>query len=317
MNSYYNQVIDYSCINDYEGVEPQISRSSNLQPGNTDINNNNNNDFFLFNHNGKEVELKNECQPGPAARPVYKPTNYNEYMHKDNPLLYKQRSVESFQNENASLLNTIPVMNSRIQEANRNMKVLLNTDSSLEEFEKNEFIKEKAMNDKKYIAKQENQNEKMQKINKLMTEVEVLRLKTMKELGKLRAVQSKISGKQLAVEEAKGGNFLIKANTRCFQYEGDNNYRLAQCNKEADNQMFKVKPVANATDYQNIIGDSIDRTKLDSVMYPFYVVQPANAPNQCLNAGDKDKASMISIEPCQISDNQMWGKANGKISCQK
>jgi hypothetical protein len=328
MNSYYNQIIDYSCINDYEGVTPQLSKSTGLLPGKSlsteqhnflferqqpPNNNNNNNDNNNNNNN-------NDCQSSPIQHNLNQVGNYNKYKHQNHPSRcdHNWKIVEQFQNNSHGLLNTVPVMNSRIGEANRNLRVILATDSSLDDYQQMENQREKAYIDKKYIKKQENQNNKMEKINKLITDVEILRLESMKELKNLQTIQSKVSGKKLAVKMVGNNNeFLIKANNQCLSYTNDNKYKLQNCNQNNKKQMFGLKPISTSNDYRHVLNEPINEAQLKNVKYPFYVVQPSNNSKQCLYAGDQNNSAMISIEPCKINDNQQWSKSTNKSTCQQ
>jgi len=281
--------INYDCSNDYSKFVENVASIDGYQPANIRKTDNE----FIFNKNSKRINN------------TYESPSQNFYQNNDHNV------VEGFNN---GLMNSIPTMSNRINEANRNMNLILESDSSLEDYRQADTIKEKQMDDKKYVAKQKIQNEKMDAINKKMTDIELLRLKVMSEYEKLKGIQSQVSGKKLAINKLDdNGHFLIKANNKCLSYIDDNNYVLEDCNTSNDKQKFKIDPINNPLGYKYILNNA--NVDISKTTYPFYVVHPANRRTQCLHAGDGEDAIFVSIKPCGVTNNQKWDRVTDKINC--
>ncbi len=207
-------------------------------------------------------------------------------------------------------------MSDKVNEANQNMKIILATNSSLDDFEKEQNIKKKELSDKKYIAKQHQQDEKMESINKQMLDIEVLREQVMTEFDKLKGIQSQISGKKLSVNMLdENGTFQIKGNNKCLLYKKEGDYKFNDCYTPDTKQHFKMNLINNSNNYKYILNESNTNIESSKAKYPFYVVQPVNDNKQCLQAGEGTDAVNISVQPCQINNNQKWNKVNTSMDC--
>jgi hypothetical protein len=297
---------EYNCANDYSKFVENVYNINGYQPANVNTANNG----FIFN---KHTEQVNDIYESPSQS-FYKnnTTNLNVHDNSCNNCQYNNyKMIEEFEGE---LMESIPIMSNRIQEANKNMNLILETDSALADFKKEEMIKEKQMEDKKYVIKQKVQNEKMESINKKLSDIELLRLRVMTEYEKLKGIQSQVSGKKLAIGKLdNNGHFLIRANNKCLSYNADNNYALEECNVNNDKQKFKMNPINNPLGYKYILNDA--NVDISNTTYPFYVVHPAEHNTQCLHAGDGEDAIYISVKPCQVTNNQKWDKVIDKINC--
>lgn len=299
---------NYNCINDYSNFVPNLSTINGINPSNSIGTNQND---FLFFRNTRFAHIDNNIEN--EQKLIDKLRNpFNTTNHKNNQ--NNQHLVEGFE---APLIDTVSSMKKQITEANQNMNFMLQTDSSLKNFEHEQSIKQKELEDKKYIEKQKQQDAKMESINKKMSEIEVLRNKVMTEFDKLKGIQSQISGKKLSVNMLdNNGTFQIKGNNKCLLYKNDNNYNFGQCYAPDDKQHFKMNLINNSNAYRYVLKDSISNTSLsDLTGYPFYVVQPVNDNKQCLQAGAGDDAVNISVQPCDISDAQKWNKVDKNVGC--
>jgi hypothetical protein len=323
MNS-LNNIIDYTCVNDYSNFVPNLS-TTNMRPAESYLLRDN---YFLFDRPKIEkhrVGNDNDTQDidnGPASnyfkQRLSNPQNYNnDYLHKNHvSRCNSSKMFEGFENTNTNqdLINIIPTINRRLDESNRNMKMILETDSSLEDLRLKELQKAKLEDDKKYIAIQEQQNKKLQKINKLLTDIEVLRVQALQEYGSLRSIQSTTTGKKLSVDTVdQNGTILIRGNNQCISFNGDNQYDLTECNPKSKQQHFTMTPISNDIDFHRVLENPNQNT--GDIKYPFYVVQPKGHNTTCLQAGVEDDSTMLSIEPCSKSEQQKWRTLHTKLNC--
>lgn len=301
----------YDCINDYSGFMPNLSTIGGLNPG--DPIEHKQNDFLFFNKtqsahinnddNKRLNRLRNQFDKQSHSM---QSTNckYN-HINTDGDIL------EGFE---SGLIDTVSLMGDKINEANRNMRIILESNSSLVDFENEQNIKQKELDDKKYIAKQRQQDEKMESINKHMSEIEVLRGQVMTEFDKLKGIQAQVSGKKLSVNVLdENGTFQIKGNNKCLSYKDEGDYKFSNCYTPDTKQHFKMNYISNSNNYKYVL-DNNTNIKANQP-YPFYVVQPVNDHKQCLHAGEGDDAVNISVQPCAINDNQKWNKVDSSMGC--
>lgn len=304
--------IGYNCINDYTYFTPNTS-STSLNPSKSL---NQDNDFLFFRDN-KIVDINNCQNDDNMLYALKKKVEYPNYTHVVSASNCKQNHNhihEGFVSGEPGLIDTIPIMKDKMSEANKNMNLLLLTDSSLKDYELMNKIEKKESEDKKYIEKQKSQDKKFEEINKKMAEVEASRIKAMNEFGKLRGIQSQISGKKLSVDNVdEFGAFQIKGNGKCLSYRDDGNYKFTNCYGPDQKQKFRMTPVQDPLIYYNITNDK--NVNNNNVSYPFYVVQPIEDSKQCLHAGNGADSVNISIKPCEISDNQKWSKVQEHMNC--
>ena len=132
--------------------------------------------------------------------------------------------------------------------------------------------------------------------------------------AKLKGIQSKISGKKLAVDKLdSNGNFMIRANNKCLAFEKEDTYAIIDCNPLDTKQKFILNPVSNPLNYHYILADS--NSNISGTEYPFFVVHPADNHRQCLHAGSGADAVNVSIQPCQTVIEQKWEKVNETMKC--
>lgn len=295
---------EYNCANDYSKFVENVYNINGYQPANV----NNTNNGFIFNKHTKQV---NDIYKSPSQN-FYKNNKINLNVHNNScNNCHYNNVIEGFED---GLMDSIPKMSDRIQEANKNMNLILETDSALADFKKGEMIKNKQIEDKKYVAKQEIQNKKMESINKKLADIELLRFKVMTEYENLKGIQSHVSGKKLAIGKLdNNGHFLIKANNKCLSYNNDNDYALEECNINNNKQKFKINPINNPLSYKYILNDA--NVDISNVTYPFYTVNPIEGKKQCLHAGDGEDAVYVSVKPCEVTNNQKWDKVIDNINC--
>lgn len=308
---------DYDCINDYSNFNAHLSPTNGLRPGKPL--GDENNYLFKIPHRGISQDMNNcpsHGQYSTKLRQKYTHHNPHAMNCRQNPQNHVGNNspiIETF-DANYGLVDTVPLMEHKVDEANRNMQLLLETDSALQDYKMAEKIREKEREDKKYIERQRIQNERMERINKQMSEIELLRHTAMAEYQKLRGVQAQVSGKKLAVTNLnENGEFMIKANNKCLAFEKVNEYGLMDCNDMDAKQKFKLNPISNPLNYQYVLADS--NSNISSATYPFFVVQPTSNHKQCLHAGSGNDAVNISIQPCDVSDSQKWDKVNDSLDC--
>lgn len=307
---------DYDCINDYSNFNAHLSPTNGLRPA-PPIGDNNNNSYLFdvsFNNNSTQ-DLNNSPACGQFATKLREKPVEHRY-HNYNPIncKYTQNNVVEGFVADYGLIESVPIMGDRVSEANRNMQMILDTDSALADFKQMEKIRQKEIEDKKYIEKQRIQNEKMESINKKMSEIELLRHTVMAQHAKLKGIQSKISGKKLAIDKIDPeGKFMIKANNKCLAFEKDESYAIIDCDPLDPKQKFSLNPISNPLNYHYILADS--NSNISGAEYPFFVVQPSGNHKQCLHAGSGGDAVNISIQPCQTSDSQKWEKLNESMKC--
>jgi hypothetical protein len=314
-----NNNISYNCINEQSGYIPNLSSINGLKP--SDPLDTKQNDFLFFrgtrfsnmdnNEENSDRKMINRLR-NPFNTPVHSTGASN---CRNNPQNKSKQVIEGFE---APLLDNINLMGDQIKEANRNMRIILETDSAMADFEREQMIAKKELDDKKYIAKQQQQDEKMESINKKMLDIEVLREQVMTEFQKLKGIQSQVSGKKLMVNVLdKNGHFQIKGNNKCLLYRDDGNYKFGHCHAPDNKQHFKMNLINNSNNYRVILNDSEANADINEnkANYPFYVVQPINDNKQCLHAGSGDDAVNISIQPCQMNSSQKWNKVDTDMSC--
>lgn len=305
---------DYDCINDYSNFNPYLSPTNGLRPGKPLSNDDNY--LFEMSHRGISQDMNNcpsHGQYSTKLKQKYTQHNPNAINCHHNQNNVAGPVIETFSSNNG-LIDTVPLMEHKVNEANRNMQLILDTDSALQDYKFAEKIREKEREDKKYIERQRIQNERMERINKNMSDIELLRHTAMAEYQKLKGIQAQVSGKKLAITNLEdNGDFMIKANNKCLAFEKGNEYGLIDCNDIDTKQKFKLNPISNPLNYQYILANG--NSNISSATYPFFVVQPSSNHKQCLHAGSGNDAVNISIQPCDVTDNQKWDKVNESLNC--
>lgn len=250
-------------------------------------------------------------QPNNINNNSYDPINMSRLA--PNPVV---ETFEEASTNTGSLLQSLPHIKHNFNELEHNMDIVLDSDSSLGDY----IIKDKKAiqeeEQKRYQATQKIQENKLSSIDKKIMEIENLRLKTLREYNKLQAIQSKASGKKIAVEQvgnSDSSSVLLKANHKCFTYVDPDNYYLKKCDTSNRYQHFKMNPVYNDLSYNYLLTDKVN--KQSNVKYPFYTIHPSTDSNQCLRAGTQGETAMLSVEPCQNMEEQRWNKSTQKVGC--
>ena len=115
-------------------------------------------------------------------------------------------------------------------------------------------------------------------------------------------------------------NYLIYGNNGCLQYNqaspSSNNvpsalstpatYSFASCNASKPNQQFYAKQITNINEYNAPITDINNATykinNSNNALMGFYVVNPINARNQCLQINNDG----LSVMPCNMDASQRF-----------
>lgn len=200
--------------------------------------------------------------------------------------------TEHFENDN-NLWATINTLNSKINRANEQLKLVMDSDSSLDDFKRSDLIEQQIRDDKLYILKQREQNSKLENINKLMRDIEALKSKAVNSIAQIRKIKSLDNGVTLNVNMVDKKNMSISLNKGCLQYVSDNitnGYGVVECNPTDTTQMF------NAT-----------YNKSSNPSTHSYSITPASKYNRCLTANLDGSKVNISIEECNnTAGTQMW-----------
>lgn len=107
------------------------------------------------------------------------------------------------------------------------------------------------------------------------------------------------------VDNTKKSTFQIYTNgtgTQCLEVDNQNNYKLADCDEDEEQQRFNIDFAYDQQSYEEIVKNPRARypEKAELLNYPISLLRAKNG--NCVNLYD-DK---LSIEPCKYKSTQMF-----------
>jgi hypothetical protein len=222
-----------------------------------------------------------------------------------------QDAQKEYQNMLTSLENTIGKGNTT------------NVESHVEkESQVKQYLEDTESADNKlFQIKQHRQNNKM---NQLETNIEKYN-QTIKDLGvdddELRSMKSQSESVNLNIKRISdlgnnpdNGKYLIFINNQCMSYEnrGDvDTYSLAFCNKSNPKLHFKIKSIGDVEEYNKHVSN-VDKITSDyAIGFPFSIVKPDSVNDKCVSLDQEG----LSVQPCNLSDYQMWHTSSHNKAC--
>lgn len=197
---------------------------------------------------------------------------------------------EHFENDN-NLWTTINTLNSKINRANEQLKLVMESDSSLDDFKRSDLIEQQIRDDQLYLIKQRDQNAKLENVNKLIREIETLKTKAVNSIAQIKKIKSLNNGTTFNVNMLDKKNMAINMNNGCLQYVNDNisnGYGIAECNPKDNTQFFNAVYNKGSTPHS-------------------YSITPASKYNRCLSANLENSKVNIAIENCNDNNGaQKW-----------
>lgn len=102
-------------------------------------------------------------------------------------------------------------------------------------------------------------------------------------------------------------NYLIYGNNGCLNYNSsDATYNFQACNSNNPEQRFIMNQILNKDDYNGKITDPTNASykinNTDNTIMGFYVVNPENSTDKCINI-NKDG---LSVMPCNMQNSQRF-----------
>ncbi len=198
--------------------------------------------------------------------------------------------VERFENDN-NLWTTIDTLNSKINRANEQLKLVMDSDSSLDDFKRADLIEQQIRDDKLYVIKQRDQNAKLENINKLVRDIENLKSKAVNSIAQIKKIKSLDNGSTFNVNMHDKKNMSINLNKGCLQYVNDNivtGYGVVECNPTDNSQLFNAVYNKGSNPHS-------------------YNITPTSKYNRCLTANLSNSKVNITIEDCSDSNGaQKW-----------
>ena len=106
---------------------------------------------------------------------------------------------------------------------------------------------------------------------------------------------------------SKYPNYLIYGNNGCLSYDNSGNtYEFKPCNANDAKQRFNMERINTIEQYNAKITDPKNQYYLlnsaDSMIPGFYVVNPENIPDKCVNIGNDG----LSVMPCNMQNAQRF-----------
>ena len=102
-------------------------------------------------------------------------------------------------------------------------------------------------------------------------------------------------------------NYLIYSNNGCVEYNKTNKeWKINSCDSNNPNQQFTTTQINNINQYNSPITNSMNQNRLlndsSSTQFGFYVVNPNNINDQCLQLNNDG----LSIMPCTMDSSQRF-----------
>ena len=114
--------------------------------------------------------------------------------------------------------------------------------------------------------------------------------------------------------------YMVFGNGKCLSFKKTKNnedklvneYKFVDCNRQEQDQLFKIDKVHNKNQYNSKISNPIHKitsTKFDTM--GFYAVSPKNNLKECLTLNDDG----LTIQPCDLNSNQRYTVFNKIVPC--
>ena len=113
---------------------------------------------------------------------------------------------------------------------------------------------------------------------------------------------------------------MVFGNGKCLSFKKTKNnedklvneYKFVDCNRQEQEQLFKIDKVYNKNQYNNKINNPIHQitsTKFDTM--GFYAVSPKDDLKECLTLNNDG----LTIQPCDLNSNQRYTVFNKIVPC--
>ena len=230
-------------------------------------------------------------------------------------LSQEYHKLQNAKNEYQGMLNQIEntLSNAKLT----NMKNHLDKDTQIKQhIEDTEYV-----DDKLFQIKQHRQNNKLNNLEQKIEEYnEKLAEIGVDDIG-IKSAKSQAEPVNLNMQRISEGEtpdndeYIIFANNQCLSYdkdeESENTYKLAFCNRSDPKLSFKVNSIGDVEEYNRHVSGN-DKITSDYVIgFPFSIIKPNNVGDKCLTLDEEG----ISVQPCNLSEYQMWHTSSYNKAC--
>ena len=97
-----------------------------------------------------------------------------------------------------------------------------------------------------------------------------------------------------------------------YENRGDvDTYSLAFCNKSNPKLHFKIKSIGDVEEYNKHVSNVDQITSDYAIGFPFSIVKPNGVNDKCVSLDQEG----LSVQPCNLSDYQMWHTSSHNKAC--